>query len=174
MKNHALVFALLLLPLSAWAQQAHRDHISPYTGEEERDIKSLSADDVAELKRGGGWGLAKAAELNGVPGPSHVLAMREALALTPTQLRTVEELFARMQKAAIDEGERLISLEAKLETRFRSGSIDEVQLRQQLNGIGASRANLRYIHLAAHLELADVLGRDQVARYNELRGYAAR
>ena len=37
-------------------------YTSKYVGEENRKIKSLSPDDVEELKKGGGWGLAKAAE----------------------------------------------------------------------------------------------------------------
>ncbi|CAN7503757.1 hypothetical protein LJR255_003422 [Pararhizobium sp. LjRoot255] len=56
----------LLLPATAGAQQAHHDHKSAYAGEEVRSIKSLSEDDISELRRGGGWGLAKAAELNGM------------------------------------------------------------------------------------------------------------
>ena len=52
---------------------------SKYKGQEHRDIKSLSTDDIAELQRGGGWGLAKAAELNGVPGPVHLLEMEKEI-----------------------------------------------------------------------------------------------
>ncbi len=40
------------------------NHDSKYIGQENRAIKSLSSEDIAELERGGGWGLAKAAELN--------------------------------------------------------------------------------------------------------------
>jgi len=63
----AFVTALLGFAGVAAAQQAHP---SKYAGQETRAIKSLSSEDIAELRRGGGWGMARAAELNGVPGPS--------------------------------------------------------------------------------------------------------
>jgi len=36
---------------------------SKYKGEEQREIKTLSSEDIIELEKGGGWGFAKAAEL---------------------------------------------------------------------------------------------------------------
>jgi hypothetical protein len=42
---------------------------TPYAGMQNRAIKSLSDNDINELRRGGGWGLALAAELNGMPAP---------------------------------------------------------------------------------------------------------
>jgi len=60
-----LILALAVIGLSGAALAQH----SEYSGDEDRAIKSLSADDIEELRRGGGWGFARAAELNGVPGP---------------------------------------------------------------------------------------------------------
>jgi hypothetical protein len=37
---------------------ADHSHKSKYTGEEKREIKSLSESDIAELEAGKGWGLA--------------------------------------------------------------------------------------------------------------------
>ncbi len=54
---------------------------SPYAGEQSRSIKSLSKEDVADYIDGKGMGFAKAAELNGYPGPKHVLELAEQLAL---------------------------------------------------------------------------------------------
>ena len=164
----------LLVSFSASAQQNHHGHASPYAGQESREIKSLSSDDLAELERGGGWGFAKSAELNGIPGPSHVLAMEKELALTLSQLTATREIFEQMQKAAVDEGRRLISLEAELESGFQDWSMDKTELRQRLSQIEKSRANLRFLHLAAHLEMGKILATDQIDQYNELRGYAAR
>jgi len=58
------VAASLLVSGIAIAQHAGHTPNAPYAGEEHRAIKSLSDEDIAELRRGGGWGLAKAAELN--------------------------------------------------------------------------------------------------------------
>ena len=59
--------------------------VSPYAGQESRNIKSLSQSDLLSLQNGSGeafGGLAKAAELNGYPGPRHVLDMDSELELT--------------------------------------------------------------------------------------------
>src|SRR5262249_20157560 len=44
-----------------------------YAGRQTRAIKALSEEDIAPLLNGEGMGMAKAAELNGYPGPKHVL-----------------------------------------------------------------------------------------------------
>ena len=54
---------------------------SSYAGQEKRLIKSLSKYDIQQLRSGKGWGLAKAAELNGMPGPSHILQMKSKIGL---------------------------------------------------------------------------------------------
>src|SRR5262245_44967497 len=121
--------AIVLLPLLAMASAAalaqHDGHrpLSPYAGQEARDIKSLSAEDVAELRRGGGWGLAKAAELNGMPGPAHLLELRDQIGLTPNQVSAIQAIFDKMRADAVREGERLIALERALEEQFRNRTV---------------------------------------------------
>lgn len=52
-----LFFALA--PVSLHAQNHHHSNsTSPYAGLDKRAITSLSEADIAELRRGGGWGLA--------------------------------------------------------------------------------------------------------------------
>lgn len=167
-----LLLALLaaVLPFAAAAEEVHV-HASPYLGQEFRKIKSLSEADLHELGRGGGWGLAKAAELNGVPGPSHVLSMKRELALTAEQMAAAQGIFNKMRGDAIAEGKRLIAAELALESGFQERSIDEEGLRARLRQIEASRVGLRFIHLAAHLQIVRILTPSQVKRYNELRGY---
>lgn len=171
MKFFILAFLTLALPLPVAAEGEHI-HASPYAGEQRRDIKSLSAKDIAELRNGGGWGLAKPAELNGMPGPSHVLKMKHALGLTTDQETAARRLFDEMRDEAIAEGRELIAGETALDTAFRAGTIDQDHLLALLRRIETSRTNLRYVHLAAHLRMIQVLNGDQVKRYNELRGYA--
>lgn len=170
------LLAAALLSLSAQlvgaADMQHHHHASPYAGEQTREIKSLSPDDIAELRRGGGWGLARAAELNGVPGPAHLLEMQDAIALDPSQVKQIQALFDDMQARAKHGGERLIALEKELETHFRQGTMDDNRLRELLNGIGRARSELRYIHLSTHLKTPQILSRQQIDHYNQLRGYA--
>lgn len=145
--------------------------MSPYAGQENRDIKSLSDEDITELRRGGGWGLAKAAELNGFPGPAHILQLKEKLGLTADQTAAVEKLFAKMRDDAVLEGERLIGLERDLEARFRARDVDEAALKKSLAEIENSRQALRYIHLAAHLSTPAILDQRQMRLYAVARGY---
>src|SRR3546814_2442449 len=71
---------------------------SPYAGDEARRIKALSDQEIADLRRGRGMGYARAAELNGYPGPRHVLDMAGALGLAPDQAAAAETLFRAMRR----------------------------------------------------------------------------
>lgn len=173
MRRVVALAMLAAFPGSALGQQGGHGQASPYAGEETRAIKSLSADDIAELRRGGGWGLARAAELNGVPGPAHLLEIKDEIPLSDDQVASIGEIFATMQAAAIAQGERLIASEQALDDAFRARSVTDESLRQMLAEIEESRAALRYIHLAAHLDTLPLLTESQIARYVALRGYDA-
>ncbi|MDE0239523.1 MAG: hypothetical protein OXQ84_04895 [bacterium] len=171
----AIAIAVAVLPAASFATGGAADSpatISPYAGQEIRPIKSLSAEDLAELRRGGGWGLARAAELNGMPGPAHLLELKDQIPLTADQATAISAIFRDMRATAIIEGERLISREEALETAFRNGSVTDRSLQELLSEIGQARTALRYVHLAAHLKTLPLLTGDQIARYNVLRGYA--
>jgi hypothetical protein len=173
----ALLPAIMAAPTMTAAQtpspsQAHsQGSPSPYAGLQNRDIKSLSADDLADLRKGAGWGLALAAELNGVPGPAHLLELREQIGLSPEQVAAIETIYAQMQAQAIVAGERLIAAEAAIEARFREGNLSPEVLRELIDESAAARAELRYVHLLRHLETPPLLTAQQIARYNTLRGY---
>lgn len=97
----------LFLPAAAFAQ--HRGHgtaQAPYTGLEARAIASLSEEDIATLRAGGGWGLALPAELNGWPGPLHLLELREELALSDDQITMITAIYEQMRTEAIAAGAR--------------------------------------------------------------------
>jgi Spy/CpxP family protein refolding chaperone len=167
-----LLLTVMLLPLSANAA-SHDSHRSEYAGEEHREIKSLSESDIEELRNGAGWGLALAAELNGVPGPVHLLEMKKEIALSPEQIGQIETLFEQMRGQAIELGTELIDLERELNNHFAQGTINEDLLRGLLGQIALVRAQLRYVHLSTHLKTPDILTTEQIARYNELRGYSS-
>lgn len=175
MKRLLHSLTLLVMATSVHAQQhlpaGGHAHASPYVGQEGRAIKSLSNEDITELRRGGGWGLAKAAELNGVPGPAHLLEMRDQIGLTGEQVAAIQAIFEDMRSKAIAEGERLIEREQALEDLFRSGTVTDATLRHHLQQIEDSRRELRYIHLAAHLTTPPLLNDAQLTHYRALRGY---
>lgn len=109
---------LTLLASPAVAQQHHQHGHSPYAGLEQREIKALSNEQIAELRAGRGMGLALAAELNGYPGPLHVLDLAHQLQLTVEQKQRVQQLYERMKTEAIAVGEKLIASERELDKEF--------------------------------------------------------
>ncbi|MCW8908889.1 MAG: hypothetical protein OQL28_16740 [Sedimenticola sp.] len=144
---------------------------SPYLGQDTREIKSLSAGEISDYLDGKGMGYAKAAELNHYPGPRHVLDLSQQLGLTPVQQEQTRLLFERMRQAASEAGARLVAAERELDRRFASGRIDPASLGTLLETIARIEGQIRYIHLAAHLEQRALLSRDQVQHYDRLRGY---
>lgn len=59
-------------------------------------------------------GLALAAELNGYPGPSHVLELADELDLSSDQRGQVQRLFDSMKAEAVPLGSKLIEQESDL------------------------------------------------------------
>jgi len=183
MKSHHFVLALCLLsPLVAVAQHNHNHNDSsspsnqaaaPYAGMQSRPIKSLSDQDIGELKRGAGWGLALPAELNGMPGPAHLLELKDQIPLSAEQVKIVQTRYDQMRQAAIPVGEQLIAAEAAIEAAFASGRVEEVSLRRLLADAERARTQLRFIHLSQHYKTVAVLQPQQIQKYNVLRGYAA-
>jgi hypothetical protein len=167
-----IVFVMAFLGFSG-AAAAQPTHVSKYAGQETRAIKSLSSDDIAELRRGGGWGLARAAELNGVPGPTHLLEMKNAIPLSEAQIGAIAAIKQEMTRKAVAQGETLIMLEGRLDRHFSDGTITDEILRALLAEIADARRALRYIHLSTHLKTPEILSKAQIGKYNALRGYSA-
>ena len=168
--NTTWVISSLLFSFSSWGNEAHH---SPYAGQQHRAIKSLSAKDIEALRNGQGWGLAKAAELNGYPGPLHVLELREELALTAQQLKAIEGLYQDMLHEARPLGEQLIAQERQINEAFATGQINEELLSQLLSQVAKTRGDLRFVHLQKHLLTHQLLNAEQIAVYQRLRGYDA-
>jgi Spy/CpxP family protein refolding chaperone len=166
---------VLLLASSVVASAQEEERVSKhggYTGDVRREIKSLSAEEVEALLNGHGMGLAKAAELNHYPGPRHVLELAAELRLTPAQHKQTQSAFERMRAEAVRLGRRIVERERELDALFAKGEIDASRLRAATNEIARLQGELRAAHLAAHLEMRRLLSPQQIAKYDELRGYA--
>lgn len=157
----------------SWAMLSAVAQPSPYAGQQQREIKSLSTQEVGDLLNGEGMGLARAAELNGYPGPAHVLEHAAALALTPQQRSAAEALMQRHKARARELGVALVEAERALDQAFASKQVDASLLARLTSRIGAQQAQLREEHLRTHLEQAALLDKGQIERYGRLRGYAA-
>src|SRR3954469_18379199 len=114
MKTGMAVFAIAVVVASAAWSQTHQ----PYAGLQARSVKALSDEQIADLRAGRGMGLALTAELNGYPGPSHVIELADKLRLSDAQRAKVVELFAAMKAETIPIGERLIAQEQDLQQLF--------------------------------------------------------
>ena len=163
----ALFVALAPLAISTSAAPP----ASPYVGQEVRDIKSLSPEDINAYLSGKGMGLAKTAELNGYAGPSHVLELASQLTLTPEQRARTEALFASMASKATSLGRALVEEERKLDRLFATRAVTAELLASSLNEIGSLQVKVRGAHLEAHLAQVEILTSEQNARYAQLRGY---
>lgn len=134
-------------------------------------MKSLSQSDIDDLLAGRGWGLAKPAELNGYPGPAHVLEAADELQLSSQTRAQVEAIHAAMTAEARRLGALYVEAERRLEGAFSSGNVGAAELETLLSEAGSLRAGLRRVHLKAHLDTAPLLTRHQKMLYARLRGY---
>jgi Spy/CpxP family protein refolding chaperone len=162
---------LLLIAFAAAPGSSLAQSQQPYAGLEARSIKALSEQQIADLRAGRGMGLALAAELNGYPGPMHVLELADSLHLSDQQRAKMQELFTAMKAEAIPLGERLIAQEADLDRKFANKTITPTSLAASMDAIGITHAALRQTHLKYHLSTVEVLTPAQVQHYAELRGY---
>lgn len=150
---------------------ASTSQASPYTGLENRAIKALSAEQTASLRNGEGMGFALAAELNGYPGPKHVLELEEQLGLSADQVVATRDVFDAMKSAAVELGERIVAREQELDRLFASHEIASEALETITLDIGRLQGELRAVHLKAHLEMVEILSPAQRHAYVMARGY---
>ncbi|MBW1806312.1 MAG: hypothetical protein JRJ06_08110 [Deltaproteobacteria bacterium] len=162
-----MIFSLLIIPSLALAQNTH----SPYAGQESREIKALSLEDIEGYLTGQGMGFAKAAELNRYPGPKHVLELVGELHLSEEQIAKTKAIYSQMNNEAVLIGKLIVEKEKALNDLFANQKIDENQLKEMTVEIGRLKGKLRAVHLTAHLRLKKVLLLHQIDRYDMLRGY---
>src|SRR5205807_4645347 len=120
---------------------------SPYAGMQTRSIKALSDQQIADLKSGRGMGLALAAELNGYPGPVHVLELVDKLNLSADQRASVQRLFDSMKAEALPLGAKLLEQEADLDKQFATHTVTPDSLKASTAAVAATQGALRETHL---------------------------
>jgi Spy/CpxP family protein refolding chaperone len=171
----AIAAAIVALASPALAQHQHhqpqQQHQTPYAGMHQRGVKALSDQQIADLRAGRGMGLALAGELNGYPGPLHVIELADQLTLSAEQRRRVQELFDAMKVEAKAVGEALIEQERALDQAFAGRQISPASLDRLTAQIGETQGRLRAVHLKYHLTTAALLTEHQRHRYARLRGY---
>ena len=177
MTRIALAVLLAFAAPAAMSQHGgHHSHgahgqASPYAGQQSREIKALSDQEVKDLLAGAGMGMAKAAELNRYPGPMHALELADRLDLTPEQRDRLSTLMHRHKAQARKLGERVVALERELDALFARGKPTPAEVERLSVAIGEAQGRLRADHLATHLETTSMLTPEQVERYVRARGY---
>jgi Spy/CpxP family protein refolding chaperone len=116
--------------------------------------------------------MAKLAELNGYPGPRHVLDLANELELTNKQKANITTIYDNMKKKAAVLGQEIISIEKIANEGFINKTITDYQLKQLIFKSSQNYGQLRYTHLITHLKILDILTPEQVNLYNNLRGYS--
>jgi Spy/CpxP family protein refolding chaperone len=175
----AIVLAAASFHAGAQHHGAHGQHgasaqqgqPASYAGLQNRDIKALSEQQLADLRAGRGMSLALPAELNGYPGPAHALELADRLQLSAEQRARTQALFDRMQQEARSLGEEVIGAERELDRLFKDRRAAPDSLAAATSKAAAAQGRLRESHLRYHLAMMDVLTPEQVAQYGRLRGY---
>lgn len=145
---------------------------APYAGQQMSSVPGLTEAEIGTLRTGSGMGLARPADLNGYPGPRHVLDLADDLGLSDEQRAAFEALFEQMKAEAVPLGERFLDRYAALWAAFRDTTITTEALQQRTGEIGQVEGELRATHLKYHLLTKPLLTDAQVAAYARLRGYA--
>lgn len=150
---------------------------SPYAaqhaGVDDPHLRHLTRAQIEGLQSAKGLGLAKPAELHGMPGPMHVLELAEQMGLTDAQRAATEASFARMRERAIPAGLRVLEAERRVGGLMAAKPrAIEGDAARALDDASAAWRDLARIHIEAHAEMMTILTPEQVAQYSELRGYA--
>ncbi|MFN4283860.1 MAG: Spy/CpxP family protein refolding chaperone [Alphaproteobacteria bacterium] len=168
MRHPIIIAAIFTFVSSAQATESP----SPYQGFETRGVKALSEKDAADLLAGRGAGYALAAELNGYPGPSHVLELADKLKLSARQRASTKAAFDAMQAEAKAIGAEIVAAEQALDRSFTGNGLDKAELAQRSEELGRLYGRYRAAHLKAHLDMKALLSPQQIALYDNLRGYS--
>jgi hypothetical protein len=115
--------------------------LSPYAGMQARPIKALSEEEIADLEAGRGMGLALVAELNGYPGPVHVIELASHLRLTDVQRSRAKEMLGRMKEEVVPMGRRVVALERELDSCSQGGGQTQAESRKQRTLLRQPRAS---------------------------------
>lgn len=77
-----------------------------------------------------------------------------------------------MKTKAIALGEQFVQLERQLNNAFSNKTMTQALLEKNINTIESIWAQLRIVHLSTHLQMPTILTNEQIALYNQLRGYS--
>jgi hypothetical protein len=166
--KYAILVAVAVLLIAPSPRAQHDQHHA--AGAKPGAIAALTAEQVQQLLDGEGMGLARAAELNGYPGPKHVFELETELQITADQRKRVEAIRQQMLMRAKSLGQQIVHAETELDAAFKAGTLSEADLESRVQAIAKLQGEVRLAHLRAHLQTRPVLTAAQVKTYYEHRG----
>ena len=146
---------------------------TPRAAWQERGLKAFSPEQIEDYLEGRGMGMALPAELNGYPGPRHLLELADELDLSAGQRARTEQLFEDMRLTAVAFGEEIVTREALLDELFASGTASEAAVDAATEALGRLNGRLRAHHLRYHLAMRELLDAHQIEDYQHLRGHGS-
>lgn len=171
--SYLLSALFLVFLIGCFHNQQSNQQYSPYAGQEAREIKAFTNQEVEGYLNGMGMGLSKVAELNQYPGPKHVLELTDQLDLSNQQKEQTKAIFNQMKKKAINIGATYIAKERQLNQMFESGNVSTSTVDSLLVDIGKIKGTLRATHVNTHIPMKEILTAEQIKKYDELRGYGS-
>ena len=162
------IFLLLALPLAAQHEQHMKSAAATQMPQAMAQHHAFLEAERQAIERGEGFGMAMAADMNGYPGPKHVLDMKKELKLTPTQEAAMQKLMADMKEKALAKGKDVLLAEKRLDEMFAQGKSED-ELREETYRVASLRAELRWVHLATHLAAKKILTAKQIEAYQQVQ-----
>jgi len=163
------VVVVTLVALPAQAQHSGHGHTPGVVSDGHLKAQGCAEEFEAVVRDGRGFGMAFAADQEGYPGPMHVLELKDRLGLDAAQESRVRMLLHAMFAESRPKGARLLDAEARLRSLFAKGSADEAAVRAAVAEVEQARADVRLVHLLAHLKTRAVLTEAQRRAYHEAR-----
>ena len=170
MRASLLLLAIVaLVPSTVAAQHSGHQHTPGSPSDGHLRAQACLDEFDAVVSDGRGFGMAFAADQNGYPGPMHVLELKDRLALTVEQEARVRAVMHAMFAESRPKSARLLEAEKRLRALFALGGIDEAAVRAATAEVERARADVRLVHLLAHLKTRDLLTDAQRRAYHEAR-----
>ena len=108
----ATVVFIILMAIAPASRQAIAQEVATTTLSAydaiDSEIKGIDPTTIDAYRKGEGAGLALPAELNGYPGPRHVLDLADKLSLTTMQRAQIQALYNAMKPQAVALGTQLL------------------------------------------------------------------
>jgi Spy/CpxP family protein refolding chaperone len=169
-----ILVAALLVPLFVMAAQASDSQVDKSaTVDAKQSIKPISEYNLPGVGKGEGAGSGEAAELNGYPGPAHVIQMAANLGLDDRQIGAVKAIHEEMLQAVRAIAGEVKERQHELDALFESGTVTVAALEKATSAVSEAQGRLHFVHFRAHLKTREVLTPSQISTFKQIQAQAS-